>query len=114
MRGFGAMQLDPIGTERGHFGNAAIVRIDQQHAGLNLAARMGNQRCDFLDADMTGRARKMHEADHIGADIYSGFEDVAGLDAADLDNQGIGHMGVAQRSSRRSSTSASGPEPAWP
>src|SRR5690606_42020682 len=41
-----------------------------------------------------------------------GFEDFGGLDAANFDNQGIGHL-VAQRNSRRSSTSVSAPC-AWP
>jgi hypothetical protein len=33
----------------------------------------------------------MHEADHVGSGIDRGIEDRFGLDAADLDGEGITH-----------------------
>ena len=94
MRGFGAVQLDPVGAESGHFGDAAIVGIDQQHAGFDPTAGLRDQLGDLLDAGMAGRAGEMDEADHVGAGRDRGIEDFRRLDPAYLDDQGVGHLGV--------------------
>ena len=107
MRRLGAMQLDPVRAERRDFGDAAIVGIDQHHAGLDAAARLRNQR--------RRSARSVTWRGERGKCMKPTMSAPAAMVASSMGEVLMpqilmirGRPWVAQRSSSRSSTSAVG------
>src|SRR5262249_61878822 len=85
------VKLQQVGPKRVDACREFIVGgIDGKRDLLCPSSHALAKRTRSLDADVTGRGRKEHETDEIGAGLERHVEGRGGLEAADLDQNGHG------------------------
>src|SRR5262249_32857455 len=98
LRRLAAVKLQQVGLKRVDACRELIVSgVNGKRDLLRPSSHALAKRARSLDADVTGRGRKEHETDEIGAGLERHIEGRGGLEAADLDQNRHGRGSATAR-----------------